>query len=72
MSMPDRPQAPIRPQSTMSGFRSLDHHDPLPPVFAVRPDPWQWWRGIVLGYDEVDPCRGYRCVTVIEPGIGHV
>ena len=55
----------------MLGFHSLDHHGSLPPVFAMRPDPQRWWRWIVLGYDEVDPCHGYRCVAVIELGQGH-
>ena len=48
-------------------MHQLDHHDSLPPVFAVRPDPRRWWRGIALGYDEDDPCHAYRCVAVIEP-----
>ena len=51
----------------MLGFRSS-----LPPVFTVRPDPWQWWQWVVLGYDEVNPCHGYRCVAVIEPGMAYV
>ena len=53
----------------MLGFHSLDHHGSLPPVYTVRPDPQQWWCWLVLGFDEADPCRAYRCIAVIEPGM---